>query len=154
MHTLSYTQEGVLNNGYLRVRFVAPADKDIHLRLAWTSEGKSRLKSYVGTTYTTPGASIVPFNRQTGLPSNLEGTFFINPTINALGTLRGNDFVGAGGATAARVGGTGAPERCDTRVTGWAVWSDTSGVGAGLSRGQGPAPPRPCHQAQPQQGGI
>ena len=110
MHTLSYTSLAVVNDGYLRVRFVAPADKDIHLRLAWTSEGKSRLNSYVGTTYTGDGTPIIPFNRQTGKVSNLEGTYFINPTINVLGTRRGNDFIGASGAAASRVGGTGASD--------------------------------------------
>lgn len=110
MHTLSYTKLAVADNGYLRVRFVAPADKDIHLRLAWASEGKSRLKSYVGTTYTANGTAITPFNRKTSKPNLLTGSFYIDPTINVLGTLRGNDFLGAGGGAASRVGGTGSSD--------------------------------------------
>lgn len=110
MHTLSHTKLNVADNGFLRVRFVAPADKDIHIRISWASEGKSRLKTYIGTTYTANGTPIVPFNRKTGLASNLQGTYFIDPTINVLGTLRGNDFLGAGGGVSARVGGTGSSD--------------------------------------------
>lgn len=110
MHTLSHTKLNVADNGFLRVRFVAPVDKDIHIRIAWASEGKSRLKTYVGTTYTANGTPIVPFNRKTALASNLQGTYFIDPTINVLGTLRGNDFLGTAGAAATRVGGTGAAD--------------------------------------------
>lgn len=110
MHTLSHTKLNVADNGFLRVRFVAPVDKDIHIRIAWTSEGKSRIKSYVGTTYIAPGTPKVPFNRKTALSSNLGGTYFIDPTINVLGTLRGDDFLGTGGSAAARLGGTGASD--------------------------------------------
>ena len=110
MHTLSHTKLNVADNGYLRVRFVAPVDKDIHIRIAWASEGKSRLKTYIGTTYTANGTPKIPFNRNAALTSNLEGTYFIDPTINVLGTLRGDDFIGASGAASTRVGGTGSSD--------------------------------------------
>ena len=79
-------------------------------RLAWGSEGKSRLKTYIGTTYSANGTVYTPFNRQTKEANNLECVVYVNPTINVLGTARGNDFVGSGGATAQRIGGTGSSD--------------------------------------------
>lgn len=110
MHTVSYTSLAVADQGYLRLRIKASATKDIHTRIAWSSEGKSRLKSYVGTTYSNNGTPYTPFNRQSKLANSMTGLVYINPTINVLGTQRGNDFIGAAGAAVVRVGGTGASD--------------------------------------------
>jgi hypothetical protein len=78
--------------------------------MAWTSEGKSRLKTYINTTYSAAGTAYTPFNRKTGTVSNFGGTIAIDPTINVIGTMRGNDFLGTGGAASSRIGGTGASD--------------------------------------------
>lgn len=109
MHTLSYTKLNVADNGTLKVTITASATKDIHIRLAWASEGKSRLKTYSGSTFN-GGTPKVPFNRIVGEPSNLECTILIDPTVTVNGTQRGDDFVGGGGATAQRFGGTGSSD--------------------------------------------
>ena len=106
MHTISYTKESVASDGSLFVRIIAGANKDIHTRISFSGEGKTRLKSYKGTTYTGNGTLYVPFNRQTKEPNNLEATVYIDPVIDTLGEQRGNDFVGSG-AAGARAGGTG-----------------------------------------------
>lgn len=108
MHTCSITTLNVADNSFLRARIVASADKDVHARLSWTSEGKSRLKTYIGTTYSNNGTIYTPFNRQTKLAESLDCVVYVNPTINVAGTIRGDDFVGSGGSTPNRLGGTGA----------------------------------------------
>jgi hypothetical protein len=107
MHTVSYRALAVADNGYLRLRIKASATKDVHARIAWASEGKSSLKSFVGTTYSNNGTAYTPFNRRTSLPNSITALVYVDPTINVLGTQRGDDFIGTGGAAASRVGGTG-----------------------------------------------
>jgi len=109
MHTLSYTKLNVADGGTLKVAITAGANTDIHIRLAWVSEGKSRLITYSGSTFS-GGTSKVPFNRIVGESSNMEGVILIDPTVTVNGTQRGNDFIGGGGATAQRFGGTGSSD--------------------------------------------
>ena len=108
MHTVSYADELVVNGGSLFV-VIKATTKDIHARLAYNGEGKTRLRTYVGFTYT-GGTPYIPFNRQTGAVGNIVGEILINPTITDFGTMRGNDFLGTGGARAQRVGGTGSSD--------------------------------------------
>ena len=106
MHTISYTKEDVSADGTLLVRVIASNDKDVHARISFNGENKTRLKSYIGTTYTLDGADYQPFNRQTSSGNTLEAEIQIDPTVDVIGTLRGNDFIGSG-AAGARAEGTG-----------------------------------------------
>lgn len=106
MHAMSYTELDVADGSSLFVLMVAGEDKDIHLRLNYGGEFKTRLKSYVNTIYTdASGTEYIPFNRQTALPNTLESKFYINPTISNNGDQRGNEFIGTGGSPVQRVGG-------------------------------------------------
>lgn len=107
MHTISYRKQDVGADGTLLVRIVATT-KDIHANISFVGEGKTILNSYTGTTYTAAGTPYTPFNRQTAEVSNLVGDVYIDPTVDVLGTQRGDDFVGSSGA-AARAGGASSP---------------------------------------------
>lgn len=109
VHTISYTKLAVANNGTLIIRIKANS-KDVHARFAWLTEGKSTIKTYVGTTFSANGTVYTPFNRRTSLSNSLVSNTYIDPTVNVLGTQRGDDFIGAGGATPERVGGTGSTD--------------------------------------------
>jgi len=103
--SVSYTSTSVASNGYLDIR-VTGVTNDAHLKINYTTEGKARLKTYVGTTYTVDGTSYTPFNRCI-CSTNVATTLIrINPTINVLGTIRADEFVGSAAASN-RAGGVG-----------------------------------------------
>jgi len=104
--TVSYISLAVANNGYLDIHLTG-FKNDAHTKITFSSEGKAYFKTYSGTTYTSAGTAYTPFNRcicSTTAATTIVG---INPTINVLGSLRGNDFVGITGAAVIRAGGTG-----------------------------------------------
>lgn len=107
MYTISRTALGVANNGYHDIHVIPPAGYEAHLRFVIVTEGKAYLKSYTGTTYTNAGTAITPFNRATnGDASTLLA--YHTPTINVLGTPRGDDMIpgGTGGnATGGNISG-------------------------------------------------
>lgn len=95
MYTISRTALAVANNGYHDIHVIPPAGYEAHLRFLIVTEGKAYLKTYLGTTYTVPGTAIIPFNRAT----NGDATTLLayhTPTINVLGTLRGDDMIPGG----------------------------------------------------------
>ena len=107
MNTISYTKEDVADAGDLKVLVVASANEDVHLRIAFNGEGKTRIKTYSGSVVDVQGTEKTPFNRQVGLASTFNGSVYIDSTFTDLGTLRGNDFLGTGGIAPQRAGGTG-----------------------------------------------
>lgn len=105
-YTVSYLSKGVANNGYLDIH-VTGVTNDAHIKISYSSEGKSYFNSYAGTTYSNQGTSITPFNRcicQTNTATTLVRH---TPVINVLGTLRTSEFIGSSGAAVVRAGGTG-----------------------------------------------
>jgi len=95
MYVISKTFLAVANSGYARIHIVPPAGYEAHVRLSVNTEGKCYLKTYTGTTYTNAGTAMTPFNRATsGGASTLLA--YHTPTINVLGTPRGDDMVGGG----------------------------------------------------------
>lgn len=104
--TVSYTSLAVADNGYLDMHLTGVVN-DAHVKITYTTEGKARLKTYAGTTYTNVGTPYIPFNRCICAGDVATSLVHINPTINVLGSLRGDDFVGTGGAAVTRAGGTG-----------------------------------------------
>lgn len=105
-YTASIYSSQVANNGYLDVR-ITGVKKDCHVKVSYTSEGKAFFKTYSGTTYSNDGTTVTPFNRCL-CSTNVAKTLIRKaPTVNVLGTLRLEEFVGSGGAAVARAGGTG-----------------------------------------------
>ena len=98
-YTVNYLEKAVANNGYARLRITTGA-RAVHIIIAVDTEGKSYWQTYSGTTYTADGT----------LPDGVKLTFFnrfidndgttttvrYNPTVNVLGTLRGNRVVWGG----------------------------------------------------------
>jgi len=109
-YTASYQELAVANNGVVRLRLTAGTNY-CHVVATFTAEGKTRVKSYLGTTYTDAGTApdgtkLTVFNRKTsgGLPTTL---IKYNPTVNVLGALRINEtiFSGTGPKTTGSTGG-------------------------------------------------
>lgn len=108
MYTISRTWLAVGNNAYADLRLLPPAGYEAHTRFIFISEGKARLTSYISTTYTANGTAIIPFNRVTDGDSSPLLAYH-TPTINVLGTARGDDFI-AGGTGGNSSGGSANPE--------------------------------------------
>lgn len=105
-YTISYLSAAVATNGYLDIH-ITGVTNDCHAKITYTSEGKAYFKSYSGTTYTDVGTALTPWNRCL-CSSNVAATLVRHtPTVNVLGPLRANEFVGSAGAAVARAGGVG-----------------------------------------------
>ena len=98
-YTVNYTELAVPNNGFIRLRITTGA-KAIHITFEIDAEGKAYWKTYAGSTYTADGtlpdgSKLTFFNRFI----SIDGTTTVvryNPTVNVLGTLRGNRVVWGG----------------------------------------------------------
>ena len=95
MYVISKSFLSVANDGYARVRIVPPAGTSAHTRLSVSVEGKTYIKTYTGTTYSNDGTAITPFNRLIGGSASTLLAYH-TPTVNVLGTQRGDDIVGGG----------------------------------------------------------
>ncbi len=95
----------VSNGDSVYVRFKA-ISQSMHIIFRVEVEGKAFLKTYEGTTYTNDGTVVTPFNRIVGDGKSVDAEIYHTPTINTLGTQRGNRLIPAGtGGTA--TGGSG-----------------------------------------------
>jgi hypothetical protein len=105
--TISKTAVGVVNNGYLDIR-VKSGSKPSYLEILYSSEGKSYFKTYLNTTYSANGTLLTPFPRNSGSTKTLQSLIYQAPTINVLGQIRGDDFIGkSSGNPQTRAGGGG-----------------------------------------------
>jgi hypothetical protein len=98
-YTANYLEKAVANNGFIRLRFTTGA-RAVHIIFEIDAEGKAYWQTYNGTTYTIDGT----------LPDGVKLTFFnrfiendgtttivrYNPTVNVIGTLRGNRVLWGG----------------------------------------------------------
>jgi len=78
---------GVANASKVRFNIVATT-KDLHLVFTTDAEGKSRFRSYIGTTFSAPGTELPEFNRYIDEAPDPTGQVFENPTVTLLGTQR------------------------------------------------------------------
>lgn len=97
--TFNYLETNVANNGFVRLRCIAPANRRAHIVFQLGSEGKAYFKTYLGTTYTadgtlTDGIKLTHFSRCGALIDGL--TLRYNPTIDVLGSKRGNQIIFGG----------------------------------------------------------
>ena len=96
---------GVADGDSVYVRFKA-ISQSMHIIFKAEVEGKAFLKTYEGTTYTDDGTIVTPFNRIVGDGNVVDAEIYHTPTINTLGTQRGDRLIPAGtGGTA--TGGSG-----------------------------------------------
>ena len=105
-YTASAYSAAVANNGYLDVR-ITGVKKDCHVKVTYSSEGKALFKTYSDTTYSGAGTTVTPFNRCICSTNTAVTLIRKAPTVNVLGTLRLEEFVGSAGAAVARAGGIG-----------------------------------------------
>ena len=73
-YTVNYLEKAVVNNGYIRLRFVTPSNVAAHIIFELASEGKAYFKTYSGTTYTADGTlpdgvNLTQFSRSGADPS-------------------------------------------------------------------------------------
>lgn len=117
--TANYLETAVANNGTASLLFKPNSDKTAHVVITLECEGKTSFKTYSGTTFTSNGttagvdAKLTKFNRYPSYakPSGVE--VYYGPTVNVLGSLRGNRRI---------YGGTG-PNSIGTSLIGQRVES-------------------------------
>jgi len=85
----------VVNGDSVYVRFKA-IDQSMNIVFKVEVEGKAFFKTYEGTTYTDDGTVVTPFNRIVGDGKVVDAEIYHTPTINVLGTQRGNRLIPAG----------------------------------------------------------
>lgn len=108
--TINYLALAVANDGYARLR-ITTGEKRFHVALYFDVEAKAYLKTYAGTTYTAegtlPDTNLTVFNRNSGNAKAFLFTVRYNPTVNVLGTQRGNRLLpgGTGGNSVGLSGG-------------------------------------------------
>lgn len=107
-YTANYLEKAVANLAFVRLRFKTNANS-AHLIIAGSAEGKTYFQTYSGTTYTVngtapDGSKLTVFNRSIPLDGTTT-TVTYAPTVNVLGTLRGNQVI-FGGLGPQSTGGT------------------------------------------------
>lgn len=110
--TANYLETEVANNGTIQLRIIAGPTKTFHAIFYLDIEGKVYFKTRTGTTYTAQGTlpdgvKLTEFNRMSTSTYVKETTFRYAPTVNAVGTLRGNRMFpgGTGGKSVGLSGG-------------------------------------------------
>lgn len=114
-YTSNWLAVGVANDGFARLRFKATT-KQCHLVINYNSDGKAYFRTYYGTTYTANGtapeggatANLSSFQRNSIPNIAPTATVFHTPTVNVLGSRRGNQLIngGTGNNTTGGGGGT------------------------------------------------
>lgn len=90
--TANYEELLVANDGIARLR-ISTGSRPAHLVITSESEGKFRFRTYIGSTYSLQGTAadgikLSVFNRFVG-GVNPTATVRYNPTVTAIGTVRG-----------------------------------------------------------------
>lgn len=93
MYTISKTFLAVASNGFADIHFSVPEGYEAHTRTWVASTGKAYFKTYRGSTYTTNGVVITPFNRAMNDTSPSLATAWHTPTGVVVGVLRDDDLV-------------------------------------------------------------
>lgn len=96
--TANYLEKAVANNWYIRLLVKSPADKELHIIYQYSCEWKAYFKTYAGTTFTdewttADATKLSVFKRKTNSAINPSAVIKYNPTINVLGSIRGNQFI-------------------------------------------------------------
>jgi hypothetical protein len=108
LFTVSKTNRVVPTNNYVYHR-IKPTTKSCHVKINWGTEFKSYFRTYEGAVFSTVTDPYIPFNRVIGssVACKTEWYTLQTDTAIALGTLRGDDAVGANGNPQQRAGGSG-----------------------------------------------
>lgn len=107
MFTVSKTNRVVPNSNYVYYR-IKPVNKECHLQINWGTEGKGYLRTFSSnSTFPLVNTPVTPFNRVIGATQQAETLIYTlqTATANLLGTQRGDDAIGSGGASPTQAGG-------------------------------------------------
>lgn len=102
--TISKTALSVANNGFLDIRIKATT-KQVYLEIFYSAEGKAYFKTYLNTTYSANGTQLTPFPRNSGSTFSVQSLVYQAPTVQTLGSARGDDFIGVAGNVQVQAGG-------------------------------------------------
>lgn len=100
VYTISKTWLSVADDSSAMLR-VKSNGSQLHFEIYTATEGKAYLMTYAGTTYSDTGTVYTPFNRLIGSTNTSSAIITYDPTVSNLGSLRGDDLLGATGATKA-----------------------------------------------------
>jgi len=118
--TANLLKKAILDDGTMFLRVKTDARTTMHLVLQAEAEGKFYFTTYSDTTYTTPGTGpdgviLTKFNRRTILGKTSGVSLEYEPTIDVIGSLRGNRVI-LGGTGKKAVGTSGASQAFFTVV--------------------------------------
>jgi hypothetical protein len=98
----------VPDNNYIYIR-ISPQSKQCHAQINWGAEGKAYLRTYQHTSFPLVTTEYTPWSRNLSLntTSTVKMYTLETATANLLGTLRGDDAIGASGNPNTQAGGSG-----------------------------------------------
>lgn len=114
VYSVAYVFEDVVNEGNVMIRLKASSTHSCHFTFAIGSDGKILFKTYLNSTYTDDGLEYIPFNRKTSVTTPPNTSVYIEPVVDTLGDLRGDDLAGSGTNVPSRAGATGAGDKVET----------------------------------------
>lgn len=99
MYVANLKRVGVLDGAKVHL-LIRATDKPVHFVLGFGAEGKCLFKTYEGTTFSDDGTApdgtvLTTFNRVTSL-DGMTALVTYDPTVDVLGTLRGNRIIFGG----------------------------------------------------------
>lgn len=108
LYTFSKTFRTVPNNDYIYIR-ISPQSKQCHAQINFSAEGKAYLRTYQHTSFPLVNEEYIPWSRNLALSTTPTVKMYTlqTATVNLLGTLRGDDAVGASGNPNTQAGGSG-----------------------------------------------
>lgn len=103
-------RKSVPASGFHRLCLAARNGKDLCVLISYSSEDFCLFNTYADVSSITGGIVVTPFSRTIGAPNTLESLITYDPSSFIGGIKRGDDFIGASGATSARAGGSAGSE--------------------------------------------
>lgn len=101
-----YLFAAVANDGYAYLRVTNPSsNKKLHVQFNVNNEKKMYVASFANTTYSGNGTAVTKFNRNTGSSNVAEAVIYHTPTINVLGSQRGNSMIAVNANQYVQIGG-------------------------------------------------
>ena len=108
LYTFSQTFRTVADNNYIYIR-ISPQSNQCHAQINWGAEGKAYLRTFVHTSFPLVTTEYVPWSRNIALTTvpTVKMYTLQTATANLLGTMRGDDAVGASENPNNQAGGSG-----------------------------------------------
>lgn len=104
--TAEHLFTSVLSDAYVYLRITNPStDKYVHVQFNVNNEKKLYVASFSGTTYSNNGTAVTMFNRNSASSNTPSALVYHTPTINVLGTQRGNSMIAINSDQYVQIGG-------------------------------------------------